>query len=122
MNDLKHTGYNFLISLGILLILTLILSIFHYFDLVSNSILKWSKILIPLISIFVGGLLNGIKANKKGYLKGIQVGGMLVIFFFLISILGFYSSIHFFTFIYYILIILFAMLGAIIGIQKKTKR
>lgn len=121
MNNLKQTLYSFLISLGILLVLTLLLSVFHYFDLISNFILKWSKILIPLISIFIGGLLNGRKASKKGYLKGLEVGGLMVLFMFLISILGFYSSIHIFTFIYYILVLLFAMLGAIIGIQKKIR-
>jgi len=121
LKELKNIGINLLWSLGLFLLLTLLLSLLHYFDLISNSFLKWSKIFIPLIAIFLGGFLNGRKAMSKGYLAGLKVGGAFVLLFFLFSILGFYSSLHFFTFVYYILLLLMAMLGAMLGIQKAVK-
>lgn len=113
INYLKSLGYTF----GIVIISTLIITIFNYFNILNGLTFKIVKIIIPLISIFIGSFLLGKNSNKKGYIEGIKYGLICTIIFLLVNI--FTKNLHLTTILFFILILLISIFGSIIGINRK---
>lgn len=97
------------------LVLPLVISIFNLFGMEINKIIL---ILIASMIMLISGFLIGKKALKKGFISGGILGFVFVI---LLIILGLFFKIKFNLggFIYYIILILSAIMGSIIGINKK---
>lgn len=115
----------YLISLGYILIsffiLTFLVTLLNYFDVISGTVLKALKMIISIISIFVGGIYLGINSIEKGYLKGIKLGLIFVLLIFSFSFLGLDKSFDISRLVYYLIIISTSMLGSMIGINKSPK-
>lgn len=110
------------ISLTIIsiLITTLFISIFYYFNLLNNKTTTILLYLFSSVSIFIGALYLGKNTNNKGYLSGIKL--FLIIFtimFFLSLIFKINYSIQ--TLIYYFILLTFSTLGSTIGINYKKE-
>ena len=100
------------------LILLIISTIFYYFDILSNNVFKYFKIIILLISCIISGIFIGKKSNNKGYLKGI-IFSLIIIFIFFISSL-FLNGFKIYQLVYYLIIIITTTIGSMIGINKKN--
>ena len=120
MTNIKKYFISFLYILGLIFVLTLVLTVLNYFDVINGNVLNILKIVITILSTFVGGFLVGKNSNEKGYLEGIKLALIYVVFIFLLSILGFSDKITLNTFLYYAIIILSTMLGGMFGINKKV--
>ena len=119
MNNVK----NYLIAIGYFLLVVavfaIILTIFNYYDIVTNKLFKVIKVLIPSLALFIGGYKVGNNANKKGYIEGIKLSLIVIVLLFMFSYLGFIASFSLSLILYYIILIISSMLGAMIGINKK---
>lgn len=119
MNNVK----NYLIAIGYFLLVVavfaIILTIFNYYDIVTNKLFKVIKVLIPSLALFIGGYKVGNNANKKGYIEGIKLSLIVIVILFMFSYLGFNASFSISLILYYIILIISSMLGAMIGINKK---
>ena len=67
---LKSLGYTF----GLIIFLTLFITLLNYIGIVSGIFLSTIKIIIPVISIFLGGLIVGKNSSHKGWLNGLKLG------------------------------------------------
>lgn len=114
---------NYLIAIGYFLLVVavfaIILTIFNYYDIVTNKLFKVIKVLIPSLALFIGGYKVGNNANKKGYIEGIKLSLIVIVLLFMFSYLGFNASFNISLILYYIILIISSMLGAMIGINKK---
>lgn len=114
---------NYLIAIGYFLLVVavfaIILTIFNYYDIVTNKLFKVIKVLIPSLALFIGGYKVGNNANKKGYIEGIKLSLIIIVILFMFSYLGFNASFSISLILYYIILIISSMLGAMIGINKK---
>lgn len=112
---------NYLISLAwtmlLILGLTLLLTIFNYFNIINNNITNALKLIIPIISIIIGSYKLGKRSNQKGYLEGIKFGSVFLILTIIFNLIV-KSNFEWKNIIFYIIIILSSMIGAMIGIQK----
>ena len=112
---------NLLISLsyfiGIILISTLIFTIFNYFNILTDRLNSILKLLIPIISIAISSYILGTKSIKKGYLEGIKLSLIIIIIFILISIT--FSKFNIKSLIYYLILITTSTLSSMIGINRK---
>lgn len=119
MNNIK----NYLIAIGYFLLtvttFAIILTIFNYYDIITNKPFKVIKVLIPSLALFIGGYKVGNNANKKGYIEGIKLSLIIILILFMFSYLGFNTSLNISLILYYIILIISSMLGAMIGINKK---
>ncbi len=122
MEKLKNYGISLLWELGVLLGISLVVTLLYHHDIVNATIVNWSKILLPLIVAFIGGWVVGKRAPKKGYLEGIISGIILVFLFFLFSFLASCDSIKLRTIIYYIILIATSMFASMIGINRKKEK
>ena len=79
----KSLGYTF----SLMIILSLIVTILNYVGLANGLFFNILKLIIPIVSIFVGGLIIGINSKEKGWLNGLKIG-IIVIALFALTIFG----------------------------------
>lgn len=121
MNYLKKVGVSLLYIIGIIVTLTMIMTILNYFNIISGTLLIISKILICVISLFIGGFIIGKKSSKKGWLEGFKLSIIFLLFLLLFNYLGLGSFPKLKNIIYYLIIIVSCTFGSIIGINKNNK-
>lgn len=120
MKSFKIIIKTILTSAIIFSILTLIITILNYFNILNYKIINIIKLLIPLISMFIGGYKIGNNSEKKGWLEGIKFSLITSILFLIITII--LKKLKLEYLIYLIIITTSTTLGSIIGINKKTKK
>ena len=83
MNYLKSLLWCF----GILIISSIIITIFNYFNVINGIVLKIIFLIIPITSIFTSSYRLGKLSNEKGYIEGIKYVLIWVILFVVISLI-----------------------------------
>lgn len=122
MNYLKKLGFSFLFIIGSILVLTFLITIFNYFDIMSDKVASIFKIIIPVISLFIGGFYIGKKSLKKGFIEGLKLGLIFSIILILFNFLGLNNSFKLKYILFYLILIISSTLGSMIGINiKKSK-
>jgi putative membrane protein (TIGR04086 family) len=114
---LKALGYLCVGVLG----LTLVLTIFHYFNLISDKIVDIIKLIIAVISVGTAGYITGHSCDRKGWLEGLKLAGIVIVILALLTLifrLGFSTG----TLIYYAIIVASSVIGSMIGINFKEKK
>ena len=121
MKYLKNLGLSFLYIIGVLLVLTFITTIFSYFNILNDKITSIVKIIIPIISMFVGGFYIGKKSLKKGFLEGLKLGTIFSCILVIFNYLALDNSFKFKYLLFYIILIIASILGSMIGINRKKQ-
>lgn len=104
-------------TLGSIVILTLIISLLNYFELLNDSVINILKIIITAISPLIGGLYIGNVSDRKGYQSGIKFGLIFSIFCLILAII--FRMLSWSFLILAIIVIVFSMLGSMIGINNR---
>ena len=120
MKTIKKYFKNLLWLILSITISILILTSLYYFNIINSTAMSYLKIIIILINVYVHSYLIGKKSSKKGYLEGIKLSLSLILFFILLSIIML-APIKINSFIYYLIIIITAILGSSMGINKSKK-
>ena len=105
-------------SFGLILISSLILNIFYYFDIFNNTLYKILLIIFNSLIIGFSSYILGKNTNEKGYIEGLKFGLIIALIMFLLSLI-FFRNIELGMIIYYIIIIIVSVIGSMIGINKK---
>lgn len=121
MKYLKNLGMSFLYIIGSILILTFITTLFSYFNIMSDKVTSIIKIIIPIISMFIGGFYIGKRSLKKGFLEGLKLGSIFSIILIIFNYLALDNSFKFKYLLFYIILIISSILGSMIGINKKKQ-
>jgi len=119
MDFLKNSLKSLLYSFSIIIILTFIITFFNYFNIIGSKLLTVFKILIIMISMFIGGFIIGKNSKQKGWLEGIKLGLIITVIFVLFKYLGLNQKFIVTNIIYYFILIVSCTLGSMIGINKK---
>ncbi len=106
-------------TFGMIIIFSLIITLLNYIGLVTGTTLKVLKLIIPIISVFVGGIIMGKNSIKKGWLNGLKIGIVTTLLLLLITIIS-KTEISFKTFIYYLILLADIMFGSMVGISKTS--
>lgn len=120
MKYLKYLSISFLLTLFLILGLTFFITTLNYFDIISLKTLSIFKIIIPLVSIFIGGFYMGRKANKRGFLEGIKFALIFIIIFIVISFI-LDEIINSKDIIFYLIILITSVFGSMFGINTKKE-
>ena len=120
MKYAKNLGFSLLFIIGSLIILTLLLTFFNYFNLFSNGLVSTFKIIIPIISLFAGGFFIGKKSSKKGWLEGLKLSLIFTIILILFNLLGLGNKLELKNILYYLIIIISCIFGGMLGINKNN--
>ena len=110
-NYLKSYGYLIILSLA----LTLITSVISY---IFNISLNITKLIIPIISMFISTIILGKNIKEKGYLEGIKYSSLFLLLISIIKLIV-KSNFNYKVIIMYIALIITSIIGASIGINLK---
>ena len=102
-----------------ILIINLFLTVFSYFNLIGDNVINVLYFFLPLGLVLMCSYLLGKKSEKKGFLEGLKLGGIICLVFLFITFMGHEFSVK--VFIYYIVIIITSIMGSSIGINNKEK-
>ena len=119
MKYLKNLSFSFLYIIVTILILTFITTLLSYFNILNDKIVSIIKIIIPILSMLIGGFYIGKKSLKKGFLEGLKLGGIFSILLIIFNYLALDNSFKFKYLLFYIILIITSILGSMIGINKK---
>lgn len=106
-----------IIFLSSIVTIPVFLTIFNLFKLKTNRIMI---IIIGAILMFIIGLILGRKSESKGYLNGLLLSVISLLILVLVSLI-FRFPLNINTLIYYIILVLTTVVGAMLGINKKSK-
>lgn len=97
-----------------------IFTLLNYFNIISDKFLNILKMIL-IIGIFIfSGFYLAKRSKGRGILEGLKIGGIISIFFFLVSILALPNSFELKNLIYYLILIISSMTGGIIAKQGKN--
>lgn len=118
MKYAKDLGISLLFIIGSFIILTFLITTLNYFNLFSSGLVSVFKIIIPIVSLFIGGFRIGKKSTKKGWLEGLKLSLIFTIILILFNLLGLGNKMEFKNILYYMIIIASCMFGGMLGINK----
>lgn len=116
MNKIKMYLKVLIVPTLCFLFFPLFISIFNLFGLELNKIVL---IIISSLIFIVTGFLIGIHSEKKGFINGLIVGLIFILFLLLLSFM-FSLKFRFVSLIYYLILLVCSILGSIFGINKKN--
>lgn len=119
MNYLRNSLKPLLYIIGTILLLTFFTTILNYFNIINYKVVTILKIIIPILSLFVGGYLIGKKSYSKGWLAGLKLAVIFLLILCLFNFFGLDSKIQITDLIYYLILTISTMFGSMIGINRK---
>lgn len=119
MKNLKKYGFTSLFFLGFILLFSLLLTTFNYFDILHFKLTNTFIFIGMILILFIIGFEYGKKALKQGFLEGLKIGLWLILILIFINIVFYHVSFSFERIIYYMVLILSSTLGSMVGINKK---
>lgn len=119
MHHQQFTGilYGWIIILGLTFIASILLALLLNFSSFNDPTLSWVTLIVGLISLFIGGLVAGIKGKAKGWIVGGITGAGFTLFTFLVQYLGYQQGFSLEQMIQHTGYISIALLGGVIGVN-----
>ena len=105
MKNLKKLGISLIIGLTMILVLCLLMTMAHYFNIISSRSTNIYKIFITLLSLFFSGFYLGRHTPKKGWFEGLKLGLIFIVIFLIVN-LGFLNEKFAFKTLFYYMIFL----------------
>lgn len=121
MGLLKKYGKFLGLILGIIIISSLLVSLLSLFDFFSSNIATILNIIIIATTTFTFSFINGKWAERRGYLAGAKIGVMIILTFFLISLIFFKVNLKLPLLIYYLIILGVSIVGGMMGMSTKKE-
>src|SRR5690625_1987445 len=109
--------YGWITILVLILLTSMLLSLFVRFTAMSEFTFSYITLTIGLITLFIGGIVAGLKGKEKGWIIGALTGGGFTLLTFLVQYLGFNEVFSMQQTIYHITYILAAIVGSIVGVN-----
>ena len=106
-----------LINILLILLLSSFTTLLYYSNILSSGVSNFFKLFIPLFSILITTISFTKKIKEKGWLEGLKLGLLLIIIFITISSFA-NTSFSIKMILYYLIILITAVLGGMIGINK----
>jgi|SRR5699024_5364584 len=121
-NTLSAVFYGWLVIFIVLLVSSFILSLLIKFTSFKDSNFTTVTVTISFITLFMGGLIAGLKNKEKGWLAGCLCGFGFSLIVFIIQYLGFHQAFSLEQITIHAAFILLATLGGILGVNLFTNK
>lgn len=109
--------YGWIVVFILVFISSIILALLLRLTTFNEPTLSWVTLVIGLLSLFIGGLVAGVKGKAKGWLIGGIIGLGFTLLVFSVQYLGYKQSFSFGQSIHHLGYILAALIGGVIGVN-----
>lgn len=117
---LKKILRGLIYTFSCLIIGLVLITLFSYLS--EGIVYKTMKILIPIISILLGGFIIGKNSKNKGWFEGLKFGGIVILILIIIGFIFPNSSFNIKRIIYYLILIFMSCIGSMLGINKNIDK
>lgn len=107
-------------TLGIIIGGTFLITVLNYFNIFTSNLTNIIKLIIVIVSMFIGAFLLGKKTLKKGYIEGIKYSILFIVLLVIINLL-FVKEFNVKSIIYFLIIIISSTFGSMLGIKNKSQ-
>lgn len=107
-------------TLGIIIGGTFLITVLNYFNIFTSNLTNIVKLIIVIVSMFIGAFLLGKKTLKKGYIEGIKYSIIFIVLLVIINLL-FVKEFNVKSIIYFLIIIISSTFGSMLGIKNKSQ-
>lgn len=111
---------SFMYILISIFLFSILIGTLSYFNILGNNVIKVLELIATIISMLIGGIYLGKNSNKKGFLEGIKIGIAVIVLLFMFSYLAFDKGFSISSLIFYLIILISAILGSVFGINKRS--
>ncbi len=122
MNYLKNLGISFLYSVGSLLILIFLLTLFNYINFIDGGFFTFFMIFDLVFSVFLGAFVLSRNCLDKGWFEGLKFGFIFLVIISLLNYFGFNYHFNIKYIVFSIIILVSSLLGGMIGINFKKEK
>lgn len=116
-NHIIAIVYGWITILVLILLSSMLLSVFIRFTKISEFTLSYITLTIGLVTLFVGGIAAGLKGKENGWFIGAITGAGFTLLTFFIQFLGYNELFSLQQLMYHLAYILAAIVGSIIGVN-----
>lgn len=110
--------YGWIVVLGLILGTSVILALFLKFTSLNESTLSWITLGLGVITLFIGGLVAGLKGKSKGWVIGGIVGLGFTLFVFLVQYLGYEQAFTKEQSLHHLGYLIAAVVGGVFGVNS----
>lgn len=121
MNYIKLLGKSFIYIISILVVSTILVTLLNFINLFGPKLMTISKIIIPVVSLFVGGFIVGKNSKQKGWLEGLKLNLIVLGLLLIINYLILKQNWDFRNIIFYLILTASTIFGSMVGINKKVE-
>lgn len=115
MNNIKKLTKGFIIITAIFLILSSVITVLNYFNVINHK--NIIMFLTVIFGTFIGGFWIGKQSIKKGWLEGLKLSILIALVMTIITIILNKFTVSYF--LYLLIIIGTCIFGSMLGINKK---
>lgn len=109
--------YGWIVILGLVLLTSFLLALLLRFTAMNETILSWVTLAVGLISLFIGGIVAGVKSKQKGWIIGCMTGLGFTLFTFLVQYLGYKNGFTLEQTFHHMGYVLAALIGGVFGVN-----
>lgn len=122
MNFIKNICISFIYSIVSLLILTFVLTLLNYFNVVNGGFFIFLLIFDMVFSVFLGSFMLSKRCNSNGWFEGLKFGFIFLLFVCLLDYFGFSFSFNLKFLMFSIIILVSSIFGGMVGINFKKEK
>lgn len=112
--------YGWIAVLGLIFVASVILALLLRFTSFNDPTLTWVTLVVGLISLFLGGLISGVKGKARGWLLGGLTGLGFTLLTFLVQYLGYQQGFSLSQSLHHVGFVLAALLGGMVGVSVSS--
>src|SRR5690625_4251667 len=116
-NQFSALLYGWIVVFILVFITSFVLAFLLRFTTLNDPVLSWITLGIGLISLFIGGLVAGMKGKSKGWFIGGITGIGFTLFVFLVQYLGYKQPFSFEQSLHHLGYIIAALVGGVLGVN-----
>lgn len=116
-NQFTALLYGWIVIFSLVFLTSVMFALLLRFTNLNEQTLSWTTLVVGLISLFIGGLVAGVKGKSKGWIIGGITGVGFTLFVFLVQYLGYKQSFSLEQSLHHLGYILAALVGGVFGVN-----
>lgn len=109
--------FGWIAVLSLFLISSVIIALLLKVTSLGENLLQWIALVIGILSLFIGGMIAGLKGKTKGWIVGGITGIGFTLFIFLVQFLGYHQGFSIEQTLHHLGYTLAALIGGVIGVN-----
>ncbi|MFD1850169.1 TIGR04086 family membrane protein [Oceanobacillus bengalensis] len=109
--------FGWIIVLSLILISSVIIAFLLRVTTLDENLLSWIALVIGILSLFIGGLISGLKGKTKGWIIGGITGIGFTLFTFLVQYLGYQQGFSLEQSLHHLGYMFAALIGGVVGVN-----